>query len=158
MMTATTATKEKSSARGESRIPRALLEADIPTLQAALEHKRKDEIQSVLGQIRQIDAQRAELNAKLIGLGYRANGSMPTVRISKSRGRGKRSDLADGMAETILTEALQGSPGERPGFYYEKILTAGGNMGQARRILAALVQSGKVKVEGNKPHTRYSLA
>jgi len=57
-----------------------------------------------------------------------------------------------------LTEALQASPGERPGFYYETVIAAGGNMGQARRILAALVAGGKVKAEGTKPRNRYSLA
>ena len=92
-------------------------------------------------------------------MGYRQNGSGAAPRIpSAGTGRrGKRSDLADGMAETILTEALQASPGERPGFYYEKVIAAGGNMGQARRIMAALVAGGKVKAEGTKPHNRYSL-
>jgi len=49
------------------------------------------------------------------------------------------------------------STGERPEFYYEKVITAGGSTGQAKRILAAPVSTGKVKAEGTKPHNRYSL-
>ncbi len=63
--------------------------------------------------------------------------SRPLVTVISRRG--KRSDLADGMAESIITEALQQSPGDWPGFYYMKVISAGGNMGQARRIAAALV-------------------
>jgi hypothetical protein len=143
---------------GEGRIPKALLDADVATLRAALEQKSKEEIQDVLEQLRELDARRTELNARLMGLGYRQGGSAPLRMRSTGGVRGKRSDLADGSAETIITEALQAAPNERPGFYYEKVITAGGNMGQGRRILAALVSSGKVRAEGNRPHTRYSLA
>jgi hypothetical protein len=150
--------KNDNGRLGENKIPRALLEADIATLKAALEHKSKEEIQSILEEIRELDAKRTELNARLMGLGYRQNGSGSAPRPSAPTAgrRGKRSELADGMAETILTEGLQAAPGERPGFYYEKVISAGGNMGQARRILAALVSTGKVKAEGNRPHARYS--
>lgn len=160
MTTATVQNRSKNNRLGETKIPRALLEADVATLKAALEHKSKEEIQSILEEIRELDAKRTELNARLMGLGYRQNGSgtAPRTPAIGSGRRGKRSELADGMAETILTEALQAAPGERPGFYYEKILASGGNMGQARRIMAALVAGGKVKAEGTKPHNRYSLA
>jgi hypothetical protein len=160
----TTSNRSKSGADnrrghlGEGKIPRALLEADIATLQAALEQKRKEEIQSVLEQVRDLDAQRTELNARLMGLGYRSNGSAVAPRPKPAgSGRGKRSELADGSAETIITEALAETP-ERPGFYYDKVIAAGGNKAQAKRILAALVSSGKAKAEGANPQTRYSLA
>lgn len=135
------------------------MEADIETLRAALEQKRKEEIQTVLEQLREMDARRTELNAKLMSLGYRQSGAPAPARPAAGSGgrRGKRSELADGSAETIITESLQASPGDRPGFYYGKILEAGGNMGQARRILAALVKTGKVRMDGVKPHTRYTL-
>jgi hypothetical protein len=150
----------KRTRLGDGKIPKALLEADIATLKAALQQRQKEEIQSILEQIREIDAQRTELNAKLMGLGFRSNGSGAAPRpMAATRGvRGKRSELADGLAETTITEGLQENPGERGGFYYDKVITLGGNIGQARRILAALVAGGKVKAEGNRPHTRYSLA
>lgn len=154
-----TTNESKRAPLGEGRIPRALLEADIATLRAALQQKQKEEIQSILEQIRELDAQRTELNARLVGLGHRQAGSAAPSPTAPVRGvRGKRSDLADGLVETILTEGLQANPGERPGFYYDQVITAGGTIAQARRILAALVSGGKVKAEGNRPHTRYSLA
>jgi hypothetical protein len=145
---------------GERGIPRALLEADIATLQAALEQKRKEEVQQIVEQLRELDAQRTELNAKLMSLGHRGGGSSPAPRMRPAGGgtRGKRSELADGSVETILTEALTEHGDERPGFYYERVINAGGNRAQARRILLALVAGGKVKAVGIKPHTRYSLA
>jgi hypothetical protein len=153
-----TKTDTKRTPLGDGRIPKALLEADIATLKAALQHRQKEEIQSILAQIREIDGQRTELNAQLMGLGYRSNGSAAAPRPATTRGaRGKRSEVADGLAETTITEGLQENPGERPGFYYDQVITIGGNIGQARRILAALVAGGKVKAEGNRPHTRYSL-